>query len=193
VCHADSDMEERPAGDGAPAEMRVSNDERNAVVDLLRDQTSAGRLTLGEFEERLDEVFGARTQAQLHHALRELPVAPPAVAPAMTPTVSVGPVTDDDLRRRWRRRVRNELAGFISPNVVCNAIWLLAGTGYWWPGWVLLGTGGGLVTMVVKGFDPEKERTELLAERRKQAIAEIEARHPELALRRRDAEGDEDD
>jgi hypothetical protein len=169
--------EARDGGDPQP-EMRISNDERDAVVELLRDQTSVGRLTLGEFEERLEEVYGARTASQLRHALRELPVEPPALVQAVTPRGSTpGPISEADLRRRYRVRLRNEAAGFVAPNFVCNTIWLLGGSGYWWPGWVLMGTGVGLVSMVVRGFDPEKERTELVAERRKQGIAEIEARH----------------
>jgi hypothetical protein len=162
----------------AQPEMRISNDERHAVVELLREQTGAGRLTLGEFEERLEEVYGARSAAQLRHALRELPVEPPAL---LRPTVhgEWGEITEAVLRRRYRVRLRNEAAGFVAPNLVCNTIWLLAGTGYWWPGWVLMGTGIGLVTSVVKGFDPEKERAELIAGRRKEAMAEIESRHPD--------------
>ena len=47
----------RPVGESEG--VRVSDEERQAVVDVLREQTAAGRLTLSEFEERLDEVLAA--------------------------------------------------------------------------------------------------------------------------------------
>ena len=164
--------------DGTTPSLRVSDAERQAVVDLLRDQTTAGRLTLGEFEERLDEVYRARTDVELREPLRELPVEPPPVAGrAGSPAQgSLDEITPADLRQRWRLRVRKETAEFLTPNFVCNLIWIMGDGGYWWPGWVLLGTGVGLIGTVAKGFDPEKERAALLAQRRKQAIADIEAR-----------------
>ena len=162
-----------PGDDDVTAAWRVSDAEREKVVELLREQTAVGRLTLGEFEERLDDVFAAKTTAELQHALRELPVAPPA---PVQPDTSEHDVSDDELRRRYRLRMRNDLAGFGVPNFVCNMIWVLGDGGYWWPGWVLMGTGVGLIGSMLRGFDPEKERRALLAERREAAMGEIEAR-----------------
>jgi hypothetical protein len=157
-------------GDGEV--IRVSDAERQVVVDVLREQTSAGRLTLAEFEERLDEVYRSKTDEDLRVALRELPVEPPK------PVASRGPapdeVTDADLRERYRVRLRKEFSGFIVPNFTCNLIWYLAGEGYWWPGWVLLGTGAGLLGTFISGFDREKERAKLVAERRALAMSDIE-------------------
>ncbi len=52
---------------------RVSDAEREAVIDELRRHTAAGRLTVAEFGERMDEAHAARTASQLQAALRELP------------------------------------------------------------------------------------------------------------------------
>lgn len=170
--------EDRSEADDAALDLRVSDAERQAVVDLLRHQTSAGRLTLSEFEERLDEVYRARTGRELRLPLRELPVEPPQFPLAVArPGRSPEDISDDELRRRYRLRMRNDLAGFMIPNFVCNAIWLMGDGGYWWPGWVLMGTGAGVIGSLFRGFDPEKERAALAAERRTQAMAEIEARH----------------
>ena len=155
-------------------DVRVSDAERDEVVDVLRDQTAAGRLTLEEFEDRLGEVFSARTAGDLQHALRELPLQP-------APTPSVEAKSEEKLRRRWQRRVRGEVVGFLMPNAICNAIWLAGDAERWWPGWVLLFTGFGLAGTLAKGFDPDAERTRLEAEERAKAIAEIEVRK---ALRR---------
>lgn len=170
-------MGERGGADEARLDLRVSDAERQAVVNVLHEQTNVGRLTLGEFEERLGEVYGARTAGDLRHALRELPVepTPPSSAPAASD--GVGAMTEAELKRRWRLRRRSDLGGLFVPNFICNFIWLMSGGHYWWPGWVLLGTGMGIVTTIAQGFDPHKERLALEAEQRKQAIEKIATRH----------------
>jgi hypothetical protein len=186
---------ERPDdGDDGMLDVRVSDRERDDVVDVLREQAGIGRLTLGEFEERLDEVYSAKTRRDLRQALRELPVEPllPAVtAPSggSSPEVREDDLSDSALRRRYRARMRNDLSGFLVPNFVCNMIWIMGDAGYWWPGWVLLGTGAGIIGTLARGFDPEKERAALLAERRKAAMAEIEARHVGESDRRQGGHG----
>jgi hypothetical protein len=57
-------------------DFRVSDAERQDVIDQLRRHTGAGRLTLDEFESRLDEVMHAKTAGELSAALRELPPPP---------------------------------------------------------------------------------------------------------------------
>jgi class 3 adenylate cyclase len=52
---------------------RVGDAERQAVIDLLRAHTGAGRLTLDEFSDRAGEVFAARTRDDLQASLRDLP------------------------------------------------------------------------------------------------------------------------
>jgi predicted secreted protein len=52
-------------------DLLVSNDERERVADDLRGHYEAGRLTLDEFQQRLDETHAARTEGQLTHALRQ--------------------------------------------------------------------------------------------------------------------------
>jgi hypothetical protein len=150
------------------SDVRISDAERDEVVTVLRDATSAGRLTLEEFEERLGEVFAARTAGDLQHALRELPVQPER-PPAPVPEEAA-------LRRRWHRRLRGEVVTFVLPNAVCNAIWLAGDAERWWPGWVLLFTALGLGGTLAKGFDPDAERAKLEAEERARAIADIEIR-----------------
>jgi hypothetical protein len=164
--------------------VRVSDAERQAVVDVLREQTTAGRLTLAEFEERLDEVYRSKTDTDLRDALRELPVEPPRPTVVPTATSPTGPpspdtITEADLRRRYRVRLRNDVSGFIVPNFVCNLIWAIGDHGYWWPGWVLAATGAGLHGTLIGGFDPEKERARLVVERREQGMSEIERRFEE--------------
>jgi hypothetical protein len=164
--------------------VRVSDAERQAVIDVLREQTTAGRLTLAEFEERLDEVYRSKTDVELRDALRELPVEPPSPAATSRTATTTGATTPDtiteaDLRRRYRIRLRNDVSGFIVPNFVCNLIWAIGDHGYWWPGWVLAAPGAGLLGTLIGGFDPEKERAKLVDERRQQGMSEIERRFEE--------------
>jgi hypothetical protein len=60
-------------------------------------------------------------------------------------------MTDEDLRREATKRVhkRRELGNHIAAYIVVNAaiigIWAFTGSGYFWPAWVMLGWGIGLV------------------------------------------------
>ncbi|HEY4376415.1 MAG TPA: DUF1707 domain-containing protein [Acidimicrobiales bacterium] len=66
--HGSSRLPVRPAG-----QLRVSNAERQAVIDELTRHTTDGRLTLDEFEDRVGEAHAALVGDDLGHALRELP------------------------------------------------------------------------------------------------------------------------
>jgi hypothetical protein len=62
--------------------LRASNEDRQRIADVLREHTSAGRLTLEEFDERVAAAYAARTVAELRPLLAGLPVDPSAVLPA---------------------------------------------------------------------------------------------------------------
>jgi hypothetical protein len=53
--------------------VRASDAEREAAALALREHAVAGRLTLEELSDRLDEVYAARTRAELEQVERELP------------------------------------------------------------------------------------------------------------------------
>lgn len=56
--------------------MRASDADRERVIEALRQHTADGRLTMDEFEQRVGDVFAARTYAELRPVLRELPPLP---------------------------------------------------------------------------------------------------------------------
>ncbi|MCW3813997.1 DUF1707 domain-containing protein [Micromonospora sp. DR5-3] len=56
-------------------EMRVSDAERNQVVEQLNQAVGEGRLTLAEFEDRIGGVLAARTHADLAPFTADLPAA----------------------------------------------------------------------------------------------------------------------
>jgi len=54
----------------------ASDNERESVVDVLRDAYTDGRLTLDEFEERMSAAYAARTWADLRELTGDLPMEP---------------------------------------------------------------------------------------------------------------------
>jgi len=53
--------------------LRIGDRERDAVTTELREHYAHGRLTLEEFNQRLDAVFAAKTQADLSRLTADLP------------------------------------------------------------------------------------------------------------------------
>ena len=58
-----------------PSNLRVSDAERERVVALLQTAASEGRLTLGEFGERSEAVYEARTRGELSLITDDLPAS----------------------------------------------------------------------------------------------------------------------
>jgi Domain of unknown function (DUF1707) len=68
--------------------LRIGDTEREAVAAELREHHAHGRLTLAEFNERLDAVFAARTQQDLSRITKDLPHVRPHDVPL--PSAQVG-------------------------------------------------------------------------------------------------------
>src|SRR3712207_1670481 len=69
--------------DDAVPDLRASDADRERVADILRDALAEGRLDMGEFEERLDATYRARTYGELAPITRDLP-AEGVTAPALS-------------------------------------------------------------------------------------------------------------
>jgi Domain of unknown function (DUF1707) len=78
-------------GNYRPAEMRASDSDRDAVVSDLSEHFQAGRLTAGEFDERMGQALAARTWAELRDLLADLPATRPAPHAAAATSVSARP------------------------------------------------------------------------------------------------------
>lgn len=63
-------------------ELRASHEDRDRVVERLRDAAGDGRLSADELDERLDVALTARTYGELEALLTDLPAAGPALAAA---------------------------------------------------------------------------------------------------------------
>jgi hypothetical protein len=63
--------------------IRISNEDRERVAQILHTAMADGRLEVTELEERLDAVYAAKTFADLEPITRDLPV--PGTSPAARP------------------------------------------------------------------------------------------------------------
>ena len=111
------------------AHQRVSNAERDAVVEQLRLNMADGRLDIDEYGERVGSALAARTGAELQAVLADLPhVVPP-----------------EEAVRKRRASVRAILVPYLVVNLFLVLIWAVGGFGYFWPVWPILGWGLGVV------------------------------------------------
>lgn len=83
-----------------PPVVRVSDEEREQAAVVLREHCVAGRLTLEELSERLDETYAARSVGELERVTRDLP-APAAEGRRRPLTISIF----GDVERRGRFRL----------------------------------------------------------------------------------------
>ncbi len=67
----------RPAPSG---DLRASHDDREAVVERLRDAAAEGRIDLDELDARLEQALTSKTYAELAVLTADLPGQDPAVA-----------------------------------------------------------------------------------------------------------------
>ena len=70
-------------------DLRIGDAEREAAATGLREHYAQGRLTLEEFNQRLDAVFKSTTQRQLSQITQDLPHATAPSAPL--PVASLRP------------------------------------------------------------------------------------------------------
>jgi uncharacterized protein DUF1707 len=84
-------------------DVRVSDAERDQAVAQLREHCLAGRLTLDEYAERLDEAYRARTSSDLVETMRELPQAAELDRPRRRAKFLTAVLFGSTIRRgRWR-------------------------------------------------------------------------------------------
>lgn len=113
-----------------PGQIRVSDAERDRLVEELHEHTVVGRLTSEEYEERLEAVYAARTRADLDALRTDLPVSTVAARAALV-----------ERKSHLRRRLAQEAGGGATASLVCVAIWIASGaTGAFWPIWVIIFT-----------------------------------------------------
>jgi len=124
--------------------IRASDEDRGRIAAALGEHYAAGRLTLEEFQERLDQAYAATTVGELRDLLADLPVrdlgqlpAPSGGKPPLPQRRAPGPPqipaggSVPALRAAWPFWLAISLGVFV--------IWLLSGaTGGPWFLWIAL-------------------------------------------------------
>jgi Domain of unknown function (DUF1707)/2TM domain len=105
------------------SELLASDADRERAAERLRAAAGDGRLTPVELEERLEDAFSARTEAELEPLVADLPAQ----------------------RRPPRPRDRTHERTYVAVMALLVAIWALTGMGYFWPIWPMLGWGIGVL------------------------------------------------
>jgi hypothetical protein len=115
--------------------MRASDADRDRVASLLREHHAQGRLTAGEFSERLDRAFAATTLGELDHLLADLP----GIDLYRLPDAALTRYPRQQGRSGRGRRSSAWRAAWgiwFTVSLVCFIAWTLSGGGYAWPLWV---------------------------------------------------------
>jgi hypothetical protein len=116
--------------------MRASDAERETVVGQLRYAHGEGRLTLTEFDERVQAVWAARTYGELTEITADLPSVTPAVLPSDVSPEEVRPRPRSNGERTAMRIVAS---AWFAASLVNIVIWGLVclTSGHWvYPWWV---------------------------------------------------------
>jgi hypothetical protein len=126
-------------------EMRAGDGDRQAVADKLKLALDEGRLDIGEYDERLQRTYAAKTYGDLEGLLDDLPgtAVTPQAATAGPATAQPAAAPPPAVSRRSGQLVKAWLGGFGGIFVVSMAIWLITSisTGhmqYFWPVWLLI-------------------------------------------------------
>lgn len=147
-----------------PADLRISDDDREQARTVIREHFAAGRLSEDEFADRVEGVYRARTQRELLDLQADLPRLPESPQQQRAELAA--------RRRDLQRRVLQESGGGIAAFVICTVIWAATGAeGSFWPMWVGLVV---LVSLVRNGWRlygpaPELDRVEAELDRRRRA------------------------
>jgi hypothetical protein len=119
--------------------MRAGDADRQKVADRLKAALDEGRLDLGEYDERLQKAYAARTFGDLDGLLEDLPGTVPVRDSQIQP-VTTAPVQHEPADgRRAKGAVRPAFGLF----VLCTVIWAISSAAsgeahYFWPLWVLI-------------------------------------------------------
>lgn len=138
-----------------PTDLRVSDEEREATAQEIREHYASGRLDDDELSERLSATYGAKTQSQLQAVRADLPPLPPSPAAQKAELVA--------RRGELSRQLVQQTGASLSPFVICTVIWVASGaTGFFWPAFLLIVIVLPLVSngWALYGPSPELERVE---------------------------------
>jgi hypothetical protein len=110
---------------------RASDGDRERALVALRGHYAAGRIDAAELEERVAGAARARYRDELARLLADLPRERGARAAGFLASVD-------------RMILRVHLGTYLAVNAMLIGIWGLAGSGDFWPAWVIVPWGAAL-------------------------------------------------
>jgi hypothetical protein len=125
--------------------IRASDADRDRAAEALREHHATGRLTVEEFQERLDRVYAAKTLGELDELMADLPAIDLYQLPIPVGQRFVPPPHPPDIRPQGRMSPawRAAWGAWASVSLILTVIWLItagigsAGDAYFWPVWVI--------------------------------------------------------
>ncbi|MCE5289615.1 MAG: DUF1707 domain-containing protein [Nocardiaceae bacterium] len=119
--------------------LRAADADRERIAERLRLAVDEGRLSILEYDERLRQLYSAKTYGELAPILADLPARADN-----SKTVAKQPFHVP----KW---VVIMWLPWAAVNVMCLFIWLATGAGYFWPFWVAVPWGCALLIPTAVG------------------------------------------
>jgi hypothetical protein len=146
---------------GSRDQIRAADADRERAATRLREALEEGRLTLGELDERLRDVYAAKTFGDLDRVLADLPTPAPADRSEVVPATPVLPSRHEANPRlpTWLSFLWRLWFVAVAVNLV---VWFLVSlsTGqvvYFWPVWVAGPWAGANIALTIL-FPPSRNR-----------------------------------
>ncbi|MEU4239460.1 DUF1707 domain-containing protein [Actinoplanes sp. NPDC026619] len=125
-------------------DMRAGDNDRKAIAEQLKTALDEGRLDLGEYDERLQRTYSAKTYADLDGLLSDLPGTTPVQHSQIQPAATAAPVGAPVQRPHTTgRQVAQWVGPYAGVILVCTLIWVITSVSaghltYFWPVWMLI-------------------------------------------------------
>jgi len=134
------------AGELERSELRASDADRGAVARRLQVAVDEGRLTLTDYDERLQQAYAAQTYGELERVTADLPAVPAAAVPAGRA---------EAVPAFWREQA-DEWRSWAGAAVVLVAVWTITsiaagGPLFFWPMFPIGIWGAILLAQLVSG------------------------------------------
>jgi hypothetical protein len=113
-------MRSRP-GRPSAATLRLSDAERERAIGALKAHYAEGRLSIGELEARVEQIYRRGTRRDVARSLRDLPLR------------GVGRLILDRIGRFQRALLRTHVVAYATANAFFLGVWELTGQGVFWP------------------------------------------------------------
>ncbi|GAA4283102.1 hypothetical protein GCM10022261_06330 [Brevibacterium daeguense] len=181
-----------PRAEGA---LRASDRDRGRVFEILGGAFAEGLLDVDEHAERLEAAGEIKTLAEIVPLLEDLvrpaDIPAPGTAPLVRPEIAALDEHDDEIPTTpegidatalelYRADLRRMAISSAAPSLLTVAIWLVISIAsreliFFWPAFVILGTGMGVFSTVMAKDSIIKQRKRMLTTRAKAKLGDADA------------------